>query len=150
MLSASIETVAYAAFYGFHETIKDVYFAGTQENWNTVVGDVTSVDNYNFPLDSNYTNATYHFAPDASGTLDSRFGWWFKDSELTFINAGVLAEGETVMTATYSADGRMTGLQLLNPASPTQNVADGYGSVKMMLLGSGLAPAAEAAGFEAP
>ncbi len=131
--------------------LADVYFTGTQDQWNNI--DFTT---YNFPVDPEYKNGygynvNYHFDPVANGTLGGRVGWWFDDSDkITFTGAGFLGTGEAVMTATYSADGRMTGLQLLDPASPTQTVADGYGSVKMMLLGSGLAPAAEAAGFEAP
>ncbi|MBR6351033.1 MAG: leucine-rich repeat domain-containing protein, partial [Firmicutes bacterium] len=130
--------------------LEDVYFAGTQEQWNSAAGDAEAKANY--PIHPEYYPIiTLHVAPVANGTLGGRVGWWFDDSDkITFTGADFLGTGEAVMTATYSADGRMTGLQLLNPTTLTQTVADGYGSVKMMLLGSGLAPATEAAGFEAP
>ena len=152
-LPAAVGTVGFAAFNGC-SILEDVYFAGTQEQWDTLVSDAEDQYNFAFDFAHQYVGINHpvvHVAPVANGTLGGRVGWWFDDSDkITFTGADFLGTGEAVMTATYSADGRMTGLQLLNPTTPTQTVADGYGSVKMMLLGSGLAPAAEAAGFEAP
>ena len=89
-IPAGISAIGSYAFFGC-EALEDIYFGGTEEQWNNVV-----VSSYNDALD----NVTVHFADEIPGGPCGNYSFWkVEDGVLTIYGEGAMFDYEHAYTS---------------------------------------------------
>lgn len=132
-IPASVTTIAGWAFN--LSGVKDIYYGGTEEQWNTIIrGTDTGT---NLPL----TTATIHYSKEGTLGDTSELAWKYDPSlgQVT-ISGSEVSKAEPVYAAVYGEGGKMTGVIEITAPGGKADVGRSFNQIKLIWVDQNTAP----------